>query len=147
MWLLGLLLPAAAWGQWQEHRVRQGDGHGGWTTWPAWRQVLKYPDADHTMPFGLVRMDNGEVVILCSREKTPRTGSASSNRHRVQQGRRGDLVDVPAIPGTTGRPQYFEWLGGGRLSFITEVFDGEGGPQRVFSNDHGRTWTERIDTR
>jgi hypothetical protein len=44
---------------WQKHRIRQGDGKGGWLTWPALRQVLKHPDADFTMPFGLVRMDNG----------------------------------------------------------------------------------------
>jgi len=56
-------------GGWQEHKIRQGDGKGGWVTWPAHRQVLKHPDANFTMPFGLVRMDNGEIALLCSREK------------------------------------------------------------------------------
>ena len=49
------------------------------------------------------------------------------------------------IPGTKGRPQYLTYLGGGRLSFVTEVFDKAGRPQRIFSSDYGRTWTERID--
>ena len=39
--------------------------------------------------------------------------------------------DFTIIPGTTGRPQYLEWLGGGRLSFITEVFHNAGKPMAV----------------
>jgi len=52
-----------AWGDWQEHRIRQGDGQGGWVTRPARRQALKHPDANHTMPFGLVQMDNREIAL------------------------------------------------------------------------------------
>ncbi len=37
------------------------------------------------------------------------------------------------------------YLGGGRLSFVTEVFDKAARPQRIISSDYGRTWTERID--
>jgi hypothetical protein len=35
----------------------------------AQRQVLKQPDSKHTMPFGLVQMDNGEIVLICSWER------------------------------------------------------------------------------
>ena len=57
---------------WQDHRVHQGDGKGAWVERSALRQVIKYPDANYTInPFGLVRMDNGEIAILCSRERNP----------------------------------------------------------------------------
>src|SRR5438128_1072210 len=71
----GSLGPTMVRAGWQEHRIRQGDGRGGWITRPALRQVLKHPDSDFTMPFGLVRMDNGEIAILCSREKQPAQGA------------------------------------------------------------------------
>jgi hypothetical protein len=136
--------PAA--GGWQEHRVRQGDGKGGWVARPALRQVLKHPDADFTMPFGLARLDNGEVAILCSREKT-RPGGARTVEPVIAFSKDGGATwsDFRAIPGARGRPQYLEALGGGRLSFITEVFDPGARPQRLFSNDHGRTWPERVE--
>jgi len=76
-WLLGFSawVPNPARGEWQEHRIRQGDGQGGWVTRPALRQVLKHPDANYTMPFGLAQMDNGEIALLCSREKTHAAGN------------------------------------------------------------------------
>jgi hypothetical protein len=143
LWAGGILHAAepAPTGSWQEHRIRQGDGKGGWIMRPAQRQVLKHPDANFTMPFGLVRMDNGEIALLCSREKDrtfepviafSKDGGATWSDFRV-------------IPGAKGRPQYLEALGGGRLSFITEVFDKGTKPQRLFSNDHGRTWEERVE--
>jgi hypothetical protein len=48
--ILASVLPASALGQnvdragWHEHRIRQGDGKGGWVTRPAQRHVLKHPD-------------------------------------------------------------------------------------------------------
>ena len=130
---------------WQKHLIRQGDGKGGWSTRPALRQVLQHPDADFTMPFGLVRMDNGEIALLCSREKQPPKGRKTFEPI-IAFSKDGGATwsDFRAIPGTRGRPQYLEWLGGGRLSFITEVFDKGAGPQRLFSSDYGRTWKERI---
>src|SRR5439155_15325443 len=76
-WLLGQgsLFPATARAEWQEHRIRQGDGQGGWVTRPALRQVLKHPDANFTMPFGLVQMAGGEIALLCSREKVQPAGN------------------------------------------------------------------------
>src|SRR5207253_3526716 len=63
----GSLGPTIARAGWQEHRIRQGDGRGGWLTRPARRQVLKHPDSHFTMPFGLVRIGNGEIAVLCRR--------------------------------------------------------------------------------
>jgi len=146
-WLLAFsaLVPNAARGEWQEHRIRQGDGQGGWVTRPALRQVLKHPDANFTMPFGLVQMDNGEIAILCSGEKVQPAGNKTFEP-TIAFSKDGGATwsDFTIIPGTTGRPQYLEWLGGGRLSFITEVFNNAGKPQRIFSDDCGRTWTKRV---
>jgi len=131
---------------WQKHEIRQGDGKGGWLTQPAARQVLKHPDANFTMPFGLVRMGNGEIALLCSREKTyPKGRNTFEPVIAFSKDGGATWSDFTAIPGGKGRPHYLEWLGGGRLSFITEVFGKGGKSERFFSNDFGRTWNERID--
>jgi hypothetical protein len=98
------------------------------------------------MPFGLVQMDNGEIALLCSREKVQPAGHKTFEPI-VAFSKDGGAAwsEFTIIPGTTGRPQYLEWLGSGRLSFITEVFHNAGKPQRIFSDDYGRTWTRHID--
>jgi hypothetical protein len=141
----GILGPAFARGEWQEHRIRQGDGKGGWIARSAWRQALKHPDANHTMPFGLLTTENGEIAILCSREKAQPQGKTFEPIIAFSKDGGATWSPFQMIPGTKGRPQYFESLGGGRVSFVTEVFDQAGKPQRIFSNDYGRTWTERVD--
>ena len=90
-------------------------------------------------------MDNGEIAILVSLEKADpaggrifepniafsRDGGAETGRRsRRSRGRKADRSSC------TG------W--GGRLSFVTETFDG-GRQQRFFSSDHGRSWKERAD--
>lgn len=132
---------------WKDHAIRQGDGKGGWVTRPALRQVLKHPDATHTMPFGLVQLDNGAIALLCSREKAAAGPGQRTIEPIIAFSKDGGATwsDFAVIPGTKGRPQYLTYLGQGRLSFVTEVFDKGGKPQRVFSNDYGRTWTEHVD--
>lgn len=157
-WILGCSLalvalgPGGGRGEWQEHRVRQGDGQGGWIIRPARRQVLNHPDSNFTMPFGLVRMEDGELAILCSREKQgPNAARTIEPIIAFSKDDGATWTDFTIIAGTKGRPQYLEWLpglarrGGGRLSFITGVFDQGGKPQRIFSDDHGRTWTESVE--
>ena len=56
---------------WLEHRVLQGSGDGGWLSRPAKIQAMRRPTAKMTMPFGLVRMDNGELALQCSAEGLP----------------------------------------------------------------------------
>ncbi len=115
--LIGLPWQSPARGDWQAHWIRQGDGRGGWTNHPAMRQVLKHPDSDFTMPFGLVEMDNGEIAILCSREKQPAQGSKTIEPI-IAFSKDGGATwsSFTAVPGARGRPQYFAHLGGGRLS-------------------------------
>jgi len=143
--IFSVLSSQAAHGDWQEHQIRQGDGHGGWLVRPALRQLLRHPDSEFTMPFGLAQMDNGEIALLVSREKANPAGARITEPH-IAFGKDGGASwsDFQAIPNTKGRPQFLQWLGGGRLSFITETFDG-GQPQRIFSQDYGRTWNEAVD--
>ena len=48
---------------WLKHHVLQRDGRGGWVSRPAKIQAVRHPTAKMTMPFGLVRMDNGLSLI------------------------------------------------------------------------------------
>ena len=129
---------AAAEGQavtrWKDHVIRQGDSQGGWVARPAQRQVLKQPDSKHTMPFGLVRMDNGEIVLICSweRQGKPWLPIIAFSRDG------GDTwTDFRTVPGVTGRPMNLTYHGGGKLSFVTG--------HRDFSHDYGRTWEESVE--
>ncbi len=130
-------------GAWQEHHVRQADGHGGFRLYPALRQVLRHPDADYTMPFGLAYQDNGEVVLLCSREihREPRRFEPVT-AFSADGG--GTWSSFAGVPGTSGRPQYLHVLGQGGLSFVTEVWGQGARPHRVFSSDYGRSWPEVV---
>src|SRR4030095_4403854 len=151
-----VLRPQEAQGEWQKHSIRQGNGKGGWVSRPALRQVLKHPASQFTMPFGLVQMDNGEIAILCSSEKPVPKGPRSFEP-AVAFSKDGGATwsAFMIIPGAKGRPHFLESLGGGRLSFITEVFGTPDKPlndatrmalaQRIFSNDYGRTWKEVAD--
>ena len=123
---------------WQEHRIRQGDGQGGWVTRPALRQVLKHPDADFTMPFGLVHMDNGEIALICSREKQPPGGRAVIEPI-IALSKDGGTTwsDFTILPGIHGRPMNLTDHGGGKLSLVTD--------RRYFSPDYGRTWKESAE--
>ena len=119
---------------WLDHRIRQGDGKGGWITRPAKIQMLKPPGADYTMPFGLVKMDNGEIALICSWEKKglpirPIIAFSADG---------GDTwTDFQVIPGAGGRPVNLTWHGGGTLSFVSG--------RRYYSRDYGRTWPENIE--
>jgi hypothetical protein len=130
------LLPRIVLGEWQEHRIRRGDGRGGWITHPAGRQVLKHPESQFTLPFGLVSMDSGEIALLCSREKT------ESNVRKVEaiiafsKDSGATWTEFSSIPGSSDRPMLFTDLGLGRLSCLA--------PRRFFSSDYGRTWPESL---
>jgi len=83
----------------------------------------KASELEFTMPFGLVQMDNGEIAILCSSEKQVPKGPRSFEP-AVAFSKDGGATWSPfmIIPSAKGRPHFLESLGGGRLSFITEVF-------------------------
>gem|GEM_PF-1419135 len=115
---------------WQPHRVRQGDGRGGWLERRARLQWLKHPGGRYTMPFGLVQMDTGEIALI-----------ASWHNGKFEQpvicfsSNRGDTwSDWRKIPESSGRPMNLTCLDGGRLTFRSS--------RRFFSADYGRTWPD-----
>ncbi|MEC9010685.1 MAG: sialidase family protein, partial [Planctomycetota bacterium] len=116
---------------WLEHRVLQGDGRGGWVSRPAKIQAVRHPIAKMTMPFGLVRMDNGELALQCSAEGKPTRPVIAFSRDD------GDTwTSFVEIPGANGRPMLLTYHGGGKLSFVAG--------RRFFSHDYGRTWTDSV---
>jgi hypothetical protein len=116
---------------WLEHRVLQGDGRGGWVSRPAKIQAVRHPTAKMTMPFGLVRMDNGELALQCSAEGKPTRPVIAFSRDD------GDTwTSFVEIPGASGRPMLLTYHGGGKLSFVAG--------RRFFSHDYGRTWTDSV---
>ena len=119
---------------WLDHRIRQGDGKGGWITRPAKIQALKQPGADHTMPFGLVKMDNGEIAVICSWE---RTGQPTRPIIAFSKDGGDTWTDFQVVPGAGGRPMNLTYHGGGTLSFVTG--------RRYYSHDYGRTWPENVE--
>ena len=123
--------PSAERTGWLPHRILQRDGRSGWFARPAKIQTLRHSDSRMTMPFGMVRMDNNELAILCSAEGKPTRPIIAFSRDG------GDRwSEFQAIPGATGRPMVFTDHGGGTLSFVTG--------RRYFSSDYGRTWTESV---
>ncbi|MBP86914.1 MAG: hypothetical protein CMJ64_09380 [Planctomycetaceae bacterium] len=117
---------------WLDHRVLQGDGRGGWVSRPAKIQAIRHPTANMTMPFGLVRMDNGELALQCSAEGKPTKPVIAFSRDD------GDTwTGFSEIPGASGRPMLLTCHGGGTLSFVAG--------RRYFSHDYGRTWTDSVE--
>ena len=127
---MALPLPVKRTG-WLEHRVLQADGRGGWVSRPAKIQAIQHPTATMTMPFGLVRMDNGELALQCSAEDKPTRPVIAFSRDD------GDTwTDFYEIPGASGRPMLLTCHGGGMLSFVAG--------RRHFSHDYGRTWNDSV---
>jgi hypothetical protein len=117
---------------WLDHHVMQGDGRGGCVSRPASIQTLRHPTATMTMPFGLVRMDNGELALQCSAEGKPTKPVIAFSRDD------GDTwTDFNPILGASGRPMLLSYHGGGTLSFVAG--------RRYFSHDYGRTWTDSVE--
>ena len=116
---------------WLKHHVLQRDGRGGWVSRPAKIQAVRHPTAKMTMPFGLVRMDNGELALQCSAEGKPTKPVIAFSRDD------GDTWSrFVEIPDANGRPMLLTYHGAGKLSFVAG--------RRFFSHDYCRTWTDSV---
>ena len=115
---------------WLDHEVYQGDGKGGRVARPAKIQALRKRDGKSTIPFGLARMDNGEVALICSWNN----GESEQPVIAFSTDRGDTWSDFKTIPGARGRPMNLTFLGHGKLTFRTG--------KRFFSSDYGRTWAE-----
>ncbi len=118
---------------WLAHHIRQGDGQGGWVARPARIQILKAEGFGYTMPFGIVQLDNGDLVMSCSSGEPGKPGAKCIVVRSSDDGATwSDFVDM----GHGGRPMVLSNLGGKRVTFVL-------GP-RYYSNDGGRTWDETV---
>lgn len=113
---------------WKPHDIRKGDGKGGWTYQKGEFQFLHAPYGKWLMPFGLARMDNGEVVLAGMwNDGTCQRVVLSFSKDRGQT-----WSDWRNIRIGHGRPMMLAALGNGKLTFATG--------RRYFSSDYGRTW-------
>jgi len=128
---------------WKEHRVLQGDGKGGTICHPAQFQFLPPFGETKVVPFGLAKMDNGEILLL---------GAASTGKTTFQAGEE-TVAAISADEGATwsayqaighGRPMMLTHLGGGTLHYCDGGLMTEPNPSVCFSHDRGRTWPERV---
>ena len=122
---------------WKPHRIRQGDGQGGWIVKSAQCQPLKQsfwgPSEGSWAAFGLAQMDNGEIVLVGTSKPE---GGGEDTVIAFSSDRGESWSEFESIPGVTGRPMMLAYLGKGVLTFRVG--------QRYFSADYGRTWSEHV---
>jgi len=112
---------------WKPHLIRRGDGSGGWILENAEHRFLHAAVGKHVMPFGLARMDNGEVILAAGWNDGERTWTVVAFSKDS-----GDTWSDWHWTGGFGRPMMLAHLGKGNLTYKT-------GP-RFHSSDYGRTW-------
>ncbi|MFH0965900.1 MAG: sialidase family protein [Planctomycetota bacterium] len=132
---------------WKEHPIRKGDGKGGWMYVPGEHQLLagKFDAGLGIMPFGLVQMDNGDVILAASHND----GKKEIPVLAFSKDRGDTWSDWHTVPGTggkpgDGRPMTLTYLGKGDLFFVIYNTSLKI-TQRRFSHDYGRTWPECVD--
>lgn len=126
---------------WQEHRVLQRNDCGGYTAHAAQLRFLMPCDQTMVCPFGLARMDNGEIVVA----GTKNFGVEPPDREQAvltfSNDEGANWTDYIVVSGCHTRPMMLTYLGNSSLAFHGTDEDG---PCRLFSHDYGRTWPERI---
>ena len=129
---------------WKPHVIRKGDGKGGWMDHPGSLQFIHKKGGKYVMPFGIVAMDNGEVLLAASWHDGTSDKAVISEKPVMAISRnRGDTwSEWTAVPGAAGRPVMLTDLGKGNLVFQTDSL-GPSLSKQYFSKDFGRTWPER----
>src|SRR3954463_5473407 len=91
---------------WKPLLIKQGDGKGGWTLKSAEYQFLHRSLGRYVFPFGIVQMDNGEILLIGSWHDGKADDAAVSERPVITFSRdRGDSwTEFQEIPGAAGRP-------------------------------------------
>jgi hypothetical protein len=134
---------------WKEHFIKRGDGQGGYTCSAAQQQLLRPYQGRRINPYGLVTMDNGEV--LCAATAWPRAaGQAEQTLITISDDNGATWGEYIVLHGIHTRPMMLAYLGGGVVTF--ESGDGCAAIDfpvttkqlRFFSHDYGRTWEDRI---
>jgi hypothetical protein len=130
-------------GSWKEHHVLQADGERGHVSRPAKFRFVPQFNQFTVVPFGLSKMDNGEILLL---------GASKTDREKFQNGEE-TVAAISGDGGATwsdyqaigyGRPVMTTYLGGGTVCYCDGGLMVEQGTSLCFSHDYGRTWKERI---
>ncbi len=122
---------------WKEHPIRIAGAKGGSAYLPGEYRFLHKPGAVRVLPWGILQMDDGEIILLGAWYD----GSKEYPVAAMSKDNAKTWSDWIAISGATTRPLFLTNLGGGHLSFIAV----ENGQQTTFfSSDYGRTWPERV---
>lgn len=119
---------------WKDHNIRVGTGAGKSGFIKSQLQFLHAAQGNYLMPFGLAKMDNGEIVLLASWERG--NGSGEIPLVSISKDNGDTWSDWETIPGAAGRPMMLAYLGKGNLTFYTG--------ERYYSSDYGRTWPDRV---
>jgi hypothetical protein len=127
---------------WKEHWVLQKKGQRGVVCHPAQLRFCSRIDGLLFWPFGLARMDNGEIAMAGIRR--PASGPPWIEQAYIafSSDEGATWSDYIEIVGCTGRPMMLVYLGGGKLTFTSGWSETD--HYRYFSHDYGRTWPERI---
>src|SRR5437870_419015 len=76
---------------WKPHLIKEGDAKGGWTLKSAAYQFLHRSVGRYVFPFGIVQMDNGEILLIASWHDGKTDEAATSERPVITFSRdRGD---------------------------------------------------------
>ena len=126
---------------WKEHTVFQGDGSGGYVSHPAQLRLAPCVGEDQFWPFGLAKMDNGEIAMVGVARRLPPKMEQAVVTFSSDEG--ATWTEPIEIEGLTGRPMMLAYLGGGELTFSCGWSEDD--HYRCFSSDYGRTWPERMD--
>ena len=145
---------------WKAHMLKQADGRGGWEVCDAEIQFLHYKEGaisydqiqgQGVWAFGVVQMDNGELVLVASwdpdRDQSHGTSTACADFQgpvacekpliAFSRDRGNTWTEFQRIEGGEGRPNMLTYLGNGNLTFkadrVIPVV-------QYFSSDYGRTW-------
>ena len=127
---------------WEEHWVQQLDGKGGRVCHRAKFRFLPPHEGKMVLPWGLARMDNGEIAVAGV------AGAMSDAREDHQtvlaftSDRGATWSEYYPVLDLASRPMMLVYLGNGELSFRSS-WEASGNYQ-FYSKDYGRTWSERV---
>jgi hypothetical protein len=126
----------------RSHFVRKGDGKGGWLIHSAEIQFLHQKTGAGLKPFGIVQMDNGDVILAASWDDgSSAKNAADREKPAISTSRDGGRNWSPfrLVENATGRPVMLTDAGKGALFFQTDLTNPI---HQFFSYDYGRTWPE-----
>ena len=135
---------------WRPHPIRVADGKGGWVYKESQCQILQGPQKGWTSGFGIVQMDNGEVVLMATNDpgKSLWYGGGEGERTVIAFSHDGgenwsefeELSEPNKVDCNEVRPMLVAYLGNGLLTYKTGWIYG----RRHFSKDFGHTWEQPI---